>query len=589
MRCPKCGSDNTDDERFCRSCGARLLSVPDVKDESAPALVSVTAVSSVPRPDGADALAPSAQGDGPGAEPSWGPSDATVQDDADMSWETLGDNTEDVSDETDVPDDAPKRDERDFSDYDPSAVRGSEDGDDSSIPFRPYVAPSLPKPKRASSTGRRYLTQRPLQRSWRALTNNDNWLWEMLRLGLVMLIPVYGFIVVTGYVYHSARSVMLGEESPLPEQVMSVRNLRDGLRPCIVGGVLGFLLWMVLVPVRSIPYVGQLIAALVALLCLPFIVSCNFRAAVCESVGSGFNMQYAARLINRDFGQVCGFVILPVLLAGAIAAAFTFIWLLCAIVLVGSSISSITLFRYSAAAQLAAVSPAIYFVLLVIFVILAWFSFTALTASRLVYTRAFAYFCSPLEMPLWPDFESAQISATERGAQGFDAVEAAIEKEKRRAEVERAEVLNRVPALSQVDGEVVLGKHSPAVLRASRRARGRTRGRTHTGRSRVIRVGATARVALVNAQTGGPIAIGRFPFAVGKGHGVSLQVPTPDGKDMIYACVLEDGWGGYRIETMEYGGLTFVNGFDLDAHTTRLLEDGDVLVFGSEEYRFEIL
>lgn len=583
MRCPVCGSDNRDGALFCRACGSPL----DRKAEPVP--VNVRAVGQDQSSSKAEGQAAPRRADVRQADVSAhvgrhrvsSPrADADVTEE--LSWETLEESEPDPAGAHAVSD---ERDERDFSDYEPKKPDARDT--ETSIPYRSYVAPALPRPKRQSS-GRRYFTESPLRKSWLALTGNDNWPWLMMRLALVMLIPVFGPIVVTGYVYQEARSVLFGVEEPLPEQVISEHNARVGLRACIVGVVLFAALWFMLAPVRAIPAVGNVIFGVIVAVVLPFVISCCFRAVVCEKTGSGFNLQYAARLINRDFSQACGMVLLPALFGIAIFAAFLFIWLFCAIVLVGSSITSITFFRYTVAEQLASVSPVIYLVLAVFLVIMMWLAFTAVVAAKLVYTRAFAYFCTPLEAPLWPDFETAWVptAALERNAEGFDAVQAAMDKEIERRAAERAEVLRRAPALSGLDEDFVPGRHSRRPAGTARHSRGRVR-RQHHGK--IISVGATARVALVDMNTGGPVAIGRFPFAVGKGPGASLQVGTPDDRDMIYACILEDGWGGYRIETMEYGGLTFVNGFDLDAHAKRPLENGDLLTFGNEEYRFEIL
>ena len=55
--------------------------------------------------------------------------------------------------------------------------------------------------------------------AWGDVTNSPGWKAKMLKLGLLMLVPVFGIIVVMGYLYGWAREIAWNVHRPLPEKI----------------------------------------------------------------------------------------------------------------------------------------------------------------------------------------------------------------------------------------------------------------------------------------------------------------------------------------------------------------------------------
>lgn len=58
-------------------------------------------------------------------------------------------------------------------------------------------------------------------RSWAAIRQTPHWIRKMMVLALVSLIPIFGAIVVGGYLWGWARDAAWGVENPMPEHVFS--------------------------------------------------------------------------------------------------------------------------------------------------------------------------------------------------------------------------------------------------------------------------------------------------------------------------------------------------------------------------------
>lgn len=55
--------------------------------------------------------------------------------------------------------------------------------------------------------------------AWGDITNSPGWKSKMLKLGLMMLVPIFGIIVVMGYLYGWAREIAWNVHRPLPEKI----------------------------------------------------------------------------------------------------------------------------------------------------------------------------------------------------------------------------------------------------------------------------------------------------------------------------------------------------------------------------------
>lgn len=55
--------------------------------------------------------------------------------------------------------------------------------------------------------------------AWHDIKNSPGWFGKLLVLGLVSLVPIFGWIVVAGYLYGWARDIAWGVHAPLPAHV----------------------------------------------------------------------------------------------------------------------------------------------------------------------------------------------------------------------------------------------------------------------------------------------------------------------------------------------------------------------------------
>ena len=59
-----------------------------------------------------------------------------------------------------------------------------------------------------------------LARTWRCIKATKNWFGKLLLLGLIAMIPIFGIIVVSGYLYGWARDAAWRMDNPLPSRVL---------------------------------------------------------------------------------------------------------------------------------------------------------------------------------------------------------------------------------------------------------------------------------------------------------------------------------------------------------------------------------
>lgn len=84
--------------------------------------------------------------------------------------------------------------------------------------------------------------------AWNDIKNSPGWFGKLLLLGLVSLIPVFGAIVVAGYLYGWARDMAWGVHSPLPEHIFGNEDGRlysRGFFVLVIGLACSLLPWVV--------------------------------------------------------------------------------------------------------------------------------------------------------------------------------------------------------------------------------------------------------------------------------------------------------------------------------------------------------
>lgn len=162
--------------------------------------------------------------------------------------------------------------------------------------------------------------------SWGDLVKTPGWLGKMLRLGLVLLIPVFGSIVAAGYLYGWAREIAWGVHRPLPKRIFGNEDgqlykrgffvflvgLVFSLAPIVFsffgGGVFGF------VPLLGYGYDGTVFGILVfSMLFNFFVLALSFvavffawvgsvRCSLYGTLSSGFQIGKIWAMMRYDFG-----------------------------------------------------------------------------------------------------------------------------------------------------------------------------------------------------------------------------------------------------------------------------------------------
>ncbi len=86
------------------------------------------------------------------------------------------------------------------------------------------------------------------QTAWNDLTKSEGWLRKMMLLALISLIPIFGAIVVMGYLYGWARDIAWGVRNPLPARIFANEDgklYRRGFFIFVIGIVAGILPYIV--------------------------------------------------------------------------------------------------------------------------------------------------------------------------------------------------------------------------------------------------------------------------------------------------------------------------------------------------------
>lgn len=472
------------------------------------------------------------------------------------------------------------------------SVIGANRGDSRSRSV-PHGVPSAESPRatsrylasKARSTARAFEQQVPLKRAWNALTSGMHWMRRVLLLGLVTLIPLFGPMVVRGFSYTQARNVMFGIDEMLPDRLQLHRYLLPGLKLFFLLIPFELVFGLVMGAIGLIPAVGGFLSVVFAALSLPLLVSCCFRTTVCEKVGAGFNIQYAAGLLKSRRGHRPAVdILLPGLFGMLVSFMIGFIFFMVITFTVGFSLSNLTMLRFNAAEQIAELSPWLRMLAGALLLVMTWLISSVMAAARLVYTHAFACACTPLEDELWPDLDAAaRVFASARDKVGDPAP----------------------GPVATSPGHVTWsrGAASPDDRpHDASRARSGSHGHDPTceplgyGDSHeraeareAVSVGALPDICLVDAETGERYALGRFPVVVGTGKGSTMQVRGYGAAGVRYACIIKRPDGAYLLKSLDAGGTTFVNGFDVPGSETVEIVDGDLLAFGMQEFIFEVL
>ena len=80
--------------------------------------------------------------------------------------------------------------------------------------------------------------------AWNDIKNSPGWFGKLALLALVGMIPIFGWIVVAGYMYGWARSIAWGVHSPMPQHIFGEpddKPYRRGFYALIILLVIGLI------------------------------------------------------------------------------------------------------------------------------------------------------------------------------------------------------------------------------------------------------------------------------------------------------------------------------------------------------------
>jgi hypothetical protein len=187
-------------------------------------------------------------------------------------------------------------------------------------------------------------------------SKSPGWFKLLLIMGLLYFIPIFGAIVINGYLYGWAREVALGARRPLPQRVFGNEDGRLYARggrifviqlvytivPTLIVGCGAYALMGAAIHSATVSngsaavlvgiifgYVAFLIILIPFMCALMLVVwAASIRAAVYDSLGAGFQLGAVFGMLKRDFGgmlRILGMYMLVALIVGMVAEALLLI------------------------------------------------------------------------------------------------------------------------------------------------------------------------------------------------------------------------------------------------------------------------
>lgn len=257
--------------------------------------------------------------------------------------------------------------------------------------------------------------------AWGDITQSPGWVSKFARLGLLLLIPIFGVIVMYGYLYAWARDIAWNVHRPLPDHIFGNEDGRlysrgffvlvvafvFSLVPGFVGGLFSFsagmttLFWPgdyianALVVGLGSGLIISLLALVLSFVATFFIWVGSMRVAIYGTLSAGFQVRKIWAMIRYDFMgllRIFGMALICDLVIAFIAGVIGFVLVLFVSV-VGFS-----------AATLLDDRGAVFFLILFCLVVGVFFLVVALGAGVLVealIARALGYWTRQFEVAQW--------------------------------------------------------------------------------------------------------------------------------------------------------------------------------------------
>lgn len=255
--------------------------------------------------------------------------------------------------------------------------------------------------------------------AWGDITNSPGWFSKLLLLGLLCLVPIFGAIVVMGYLYGWARDIAWNVHRPMPAHIFGnedgklysrgffllVVSIVFALIPAVINGILGFATGMStgfygsyssLHSSLSFGFLGGTIAMLVSfalwLLAAIFTFVGSMRTSVYGTLSSGLQISKIWAMIRYDFTgllRILGMSLLVGLIIGFIA------FVGCMLIVLLGSLFAVAL---SGSDVIGVIAVFGIFIAFVVFVLFACFASVLLEA---LVARALGYWTRQFDVHLW--------------------------------------------------------------------------------------------------------------------------------------------------------------------------------------------
>ncbi|MEG0503470.1 MAG: DUF4013 domain-containing protein, partial [Raoultibacter sp.] len=97
--------------------------------------------------------------------------------------------------------------------------------------------------------------------AWNDIKNTPGWFGKMMLLALIACIPIFGFIVVGGYLYGWARDIAWGVHGPMPKRIFGNEDGKlysRGFFVVVIGFVCALLPWIMEVIMMAMTGFGSM-------------------------------------------------------------------------------------------------------------------------------------------------------------------------------------------------------------------------------------------------------------------------------------------------------------------------------------------
>lgn len=273
--------------------------------------------------------------------------------------------------------------------------------------------------------------------AWQDIKNSPGWFGKLLLLSLVSLIPIFGWIVVAGYLYGWARDIAWGVHGPLPTHLFGNEDGKlysRGFFVLVIGFVCSLLPWIIEMVggvVTGMGFAGAswhyhgegflpfpfsmasglmgLVFFLVSIAAMFFAVLFywvgTMRMSIYGRLSAGFQFGKMWAMIRHDFGgilRIFGMALLMSLIIGIVVSVLVFVAVFISI-FVGFLVTggNMDLRAPQPDTAIWSMAVAIGGFAIVLSLLFGYISLAASVFVMMVVTRAIGYWTRQFDVPAW--------------------------------------------------------------------------------------------------------------------------------------------------------------------------------------------